>query len=127
MRAERDLGAFNGGGEPPQPSRRGPVSRANNGTCWRGWWRMAEGSIRSCPALHRLEDEPWRSGRLLEGSLAPEWSVPELWLTLYYPPYESGPPLRVASFSDFFETYVKENTARFNHWNKGAVDVNFSG
>jgi DNA-binding transcriptional LysR family regulator len=37
----------------------------------------------------------------------PDWTPPELWLTLYYPPYQSL-PLRVAAFSDFFETFVTE-------------------
>ncbi|QEL26417.1 LysR family transcriptional regulator [Bosea sp. F3-2] len=37
--------------------------------------------------------EPWRPG--------------DLWLTLYYPPYERL-PLRVATFSDFFEIYVTQ-------------------
>lgn len=35
------------------------------------------------------------------------WHPPQLWLTLYYPPYDRL-PLRVARFSDFFETYVME-------------------
>jgi DNA-binding transcriptional LysR family regulator len=37
----------------------------------------------------------------------PDWSTPDIWLTLYYPPYDKL-PLRVATFSDFFEIYVKE-------------------
>ncbi|SEN99794.1 DNA-binding transcriptional regulator, LysR family [Pseudorhodobacter antarcticus] len=45
------------------------------------------------------------SGRLV--SVLPDWSTPEIWLTLYYPPYEQL-PLRVATFSDFFETHVNE-------------------
>lgn len=45
------------------------------------------------------------SGHMIE--VLPGWSAPEIWLTLYYPPYEQL-PLRVATFSDFFETYVKE-------------------
>ncbi|QDL94327.1 LysR family transcriptional regulator (plasmid) [Paroceanicella profunda] len=36
-----------------------------------------------------------------------DWSLPELWLTLYYPPYERL-PMRIATFSDFFETHVTE-------------------
>ncbi|WP_429818141.1 LysR family transcriptional regulator [Ensifer sp. B1-9] len=40
--------------------------------------------------------------QVLEG-----WEAPQLWLTLYYPPYERL-PLRVAKFSDFFESYVTE-------------------
>lgn len=45
------------------------------------------------------------AGRLVE--VLPDWSAPEIWLTLYYPPYERL-PLRVATFSDFFETYVRD-------------------
>ena len=44
------------------------------------------------------------------GTLAqvlPDWLPPDIWLTLYYPPYDRL-PLRVAIFSDFFEVYVKE-------------------
>lgn len=37
----------------------------------------------------------------------PEWTPPELWLTLYYPPYDRL-PARLSVFSDFFETYVTE-------------------
>ena len=47
---------------------------------------------------------------LASGALEPvlaDWSAPDIWLTLYYPPYERL-PLRVATFSDFFEVYVKE-------------------
>lgn len=36
-----------------------------------------------------------------------DWSVPALWLTLFYPPYEVLPPL-VATFTDFFEAYLRE-------------------
>lgn len=45
------------------------------------------------------------AGRLTE--VLSGWSTPQIWLTLYYPPYEHL-PLRVATFSDFFETYVTE-------------------
>ncbi|MDS9469513.1 LysR family transcriptional regulator [Paracoccus sp. MBLB3053] len=38
----------------------------------------------------------------------PDWHPSELWLTLYYPPYERL-PLRVATFSDFFESHVRES------------------
>ena len=47
---------------------------------------------------------------LCSGALVPiltDWSAPDIWLTLYYPPYERL-PLRVATFSEFFEVYVKE-------------------
>lgn len=36
-----------------------------------------------------------------------DWSVAPLWLTLYYPPYETLPPL-VATFTDFFEAHLRE-------------------
>jgi len=44
--------------------------------------------------------EHLRAGRLVP--VLPEWSPPEFWLTLYYPPYQKLPP-RIAAFSDFFE------------------------
>lgn len=37
----------------------------------------------------------------------PDWEVSPLWLTLFYPPYEQFPPL-VATFTDFFEAYMRE-------------------
>ncbi|QIE45717.1 LysR family transcriptional regulator [Pseudohalocynthiibacter aestuariivivens] len=48
------------------------------------------------------------TGQLIE--ILPDWMVSEIWLTLYYPPYDRL-PLRVAAFSDFFETHVKETCA----------------
>lgn len=41
-----------------------------------------------------------RSGRLVH--VLRGWSPPDLWLTLYYPPYQALPP-RIATFSKFFE------------------------
>jgi DNA-binding transcriptional LysR family regulator len=41
-----------------------------------------------------------QSGRLVQ--VLKGWTPPELWLTLYYPPYQTLPP-RIASFSKFFE------------------------
>lgn len=52
-----------------------------------------------------VEDE-LRAGTLVE--VLPGWTTPEIWLTLYYPPYEQL-PLRVATFSDFFEAFIKES------------------
>ncbi len=40
-------------------------------------------------------------------AVLPDWTVAEIWLTLFYPPYEQL-PLRVATFSDFFETHINE-------------------
>ncbi|MEM6578375.1 MAG: LysR substrate-binding domain-containing protein [Pseudomonadota bacterium] len=39
--------------------------------------------------------------------ILPDWDVSNLWLTLYYPPYEQLPPL-VATFTDFFESYMRD-------------------
>lgn len=44
------------------------------------------------------------------GALIPvleDWTLPSLWLTLYYPPYEAFPPL-VATFTEFFEAFIAE-------------------
>lgn len=53
-----------------------------------------------------IVEEELRAGKLVE--VLPGWNTPEIWLTLYYPPYEQL-PLRVATFSDFFEAFVKES------------------
>ena len=52
-----------------------------------------------------IVEDDLRSGRLTE--VLPDWKTPEIWLTLYYPPYAQL-PLRVATFSDFFEHYVND-------------------
>ncbi|NTJ43642.1 LysR family transcriptional regulator [Agrobacterium larrymoorei] len=44
-----------------------------------------------------------RTGRLVH--VFKGWAPPELWLTLYYPPYQALPP-RIATFSKFFEEQV---------------------
>lgn len=48
--------------------------------------------------------EHLRTGRLVH--ILPQWSPPQLWLTLYYPPFQKLPP-RIATFSDFFEREIK--------------------
>ncbi len=47
-----------------------------------------------------------QSGEVVE--VLPEWSLPSLWLTLFYPPYSELPPL-VGVFSDYFETYIADH------------------
>ncbi len=47
--------------------------------------------------------ELMRQGRLVQ--ILPEWQPPELWLTLFYPPYHALPP-RIATFSTFFENQI---------------------
>ena len=39
--------------------------------------------------------------------LLPDWDLPSLWLTLFYPPYDTLPPL-VATFAEFFEDYMTD-------------------
>ena len=36
-----------------------------------------------------------------------DWTLRPLWLSLFYPPYEALPPL-VATFTDFFEAYLRD-------------------
>ncbi|HEY0212131.1 MAG TPA: LysR family transcriptional regulator [Paenirhodobacter sp.] len=48
--------------------------------------------------------EDLRRGRLVQ--VLHRWTPPQLWLTLYYPPFQTLPP-RIAAFSDFFEHEVK--------------------
>ena len=53
------------------------------------------------PKFHVAEH--LHSGRLVH--VLRGWSPPDLWLTLYYPPYQTLPP-RIAAFSRFFEQQV---------------------
>lgn len=53
------------------------------------------------PKFHVAEH--LRTGRLVH--VLREWSPSDLWLTLYYPPYQALPP-RIASFSKFFEQQI---------------------
>jgi DNA-binding transcriptional LysR family regulator len=52
-----------------------------------------------------------RSGRLVH--VFKGWSPPDLWLTLFYPPYQALPP-RIASFSKFFEEQVAAQMEMLN-------------
>ncbi|MAZ21053.1 LysR family transcriptional regulator [Roseovarius sp.] len=36
-----------------------------------------------------------------------DWTIPPLWLAIYYPPYDALPPL-VATFTDFFEAFLRD-------------------
>ncbi|QBF29965.1 LysR family transcriptional regulator [Thalassococcus sp. S3] len=65
--------------------------------------------VRSGNGLALLPDFIFAPG-LQEGTvecLLEGWQVLPLWLTLFYPPYEQLPPL-VATFSDFFEAYMRD-------------------
>ena len=74
---------------------------ANNGDLLAGLALNGEG-IALLPRFIIARD--LEAGRLVQ--VLPEWALPEIWLTLYYPPYNQL-PLRVATFSDFFEQHVK--------------------
>jgi DNA-binding transcriptional LysR family regulator len=52
-----------------------------------------------------IVEDDLNEGRMVQ--VLADWELPEIWLTLYYPPYDRL-PLRVATFSDFFEIYAKE-------------------
>ncbi|WP_457662270.1 LysR substrate-binding domain-containing protein [Sinorhizobium medicae] len=58
------------------------------------------------PGFHVAEH--LRTGRLVH--ILREWSPQDLWLTLYYPPYQALPP-RIASFSKFFERQLPAHMA----------------
>ncbi len=65
----------------------------------------AQGNGKGIALLPRfIVDEEIAAGRLVE--VLSDWTAPQIWLTLYYPPYERL-PLRVATFSDFFEAWVR--------------------
>ncbi|MDH4441543.1 MAG: LysR family transcriptional regulator [Rhizobium sp.] len=53
------------------------------------------------PGFHIAEH--LRTGRLVH--VLRNWAPPDLWLTLYYPPYQALPP-RIAAFSKFFEQQI---------------------
>jgi DNA-binding transcriptional LysR family regulator len=62
----------------------------------------AEGAgVALLPRFHVAEH--LRGRRLVH--VLPRWSPPDLWLTLYYPPYQALPP-RIAAFSKYFEQHV---------------------
>lgn len=62
----------------------------------------AEGAgVAMLPKFHVAEH--LTSGRLVH--VLKGWAPPDLWLTLYYPPYQALPP-RIATFSKFFEQQI---------------------
>jgi len=80
--------------------RAGATFAANSGDLLCSLARANEGIA----LLPRFIADPYlNDGTLVQ--VLPDWHPPEIWLTLYYPPYEQL-PLRVALFSDVFETHV---------------------
>jgi DNA-binding transcriptional LysR family regulator len=64
-------------------------------------WPPTGAGVAMLPKFHVAEH--LRTGRLIH--VLQNWSPPDLWLTLYYPPYQALPP-RIASFSKFFEQQI---------------------
>ncbi len=78
----------------------GRAFSANSGEVLAGMAADGRG-VAMLPKFHVAEH--LRTGRLVH--VLQNWSPPDLWLTLYYPPYQALPP-RIASFSKFFEQQV---------------------
>ncbi|MFL4471753.1 LysR family transcriptional regulator [Tateyamaria armeniaca] len=65
--------------------------------------------VKAGDGIALLPDFIFRDG-LAKGEVEevlPDWTPQPIWLTLFYPPYETLPPL-VATFSDYFEAYMRE-------------------
>jgi DNA-binding transcriptional LysR family regulator len=80
--------------------RAGRVLAGNNGELTA---KLAENGEGIALLPHFIVEEALASSHLVP--VLADWKAPELWLTLYYPPYDKL-PMRVAKFSDFFEAYV---------------------
>lgn len=83
-----------------RPVTAGTALHSNNGDLLYNLARKGTG-IAVLPAFHVAAG--LRRGEVEE--VLPDWQLPPLWLSLYYPPYEALPPL-VATFTDFFEAYL---------------------
>jgi DNA-binding transcriptional LysR family regulator len=88
-------------GDEARSLRAGSGLKANNGDflC-----RLAEEGGGICLLPDFIVRDGLQSGRLVR--VLPNWHASSLWLTLYYPPYARLPPL-VATFSDFFEDFMR--------------------
>lgn len=81
--------------------RAGAVLAANNAAFMRGLARQGEGIV----LLPRfVVEDDLRAGTLRQ--VLPDWSPPELWLTLYYPPLDRI-PARLKLFSGYFERQMQ--------------------
>lgn len=59
-----------------------------------------------------ITDPGLRSGGIVQ--ILPDWTLPTLWLTLFYPPYEKLPPL-VGTFAQYFEEFILAHPDLY-HW-----------
>lgn len=81
--------------------RAGSIVAGNNATLLAGLARNGQGIV-LLPRFILADD-------LARGSLVqilPDWAAPDLWLTLYYPPYDRL-PARLSQFSDFVANHVE--------------------
>ena len=86
----------------------GRAFSANNGEILADM--AADGAgVAMLPGFH--VSEHLRTGRLVH--VLRGWAPADLWLTLYYPPYQALPP-RIASFSKFFEEQVAAHMLRLD-------------
>ncbi|MBA4492585.1 LysR family transcriptional regulator [Paracoccus sp. S1E-3] len=80
----------------------GTAIRTNNGDLL---YALAREGVGIVVLPEFLVAEGLRQGEVVP--VLPDWSLPQLWLSLFYPPYEALPPL-VATFSDFMEAYLAD-------------------
>ncbi|MEL6806547.1 MAG: LysR family transcriptional regulator [Pseudomonadota bacterium] len=76
---------------------------SNNGDFLYAMARRGEGI---CVLPDFITGDGLQSGAIIE--VLPEWSIPSLWLTLFYPPYERLPPV-VGTFADYFEAFIDDH------------------
>ncbi len=86
----------------------GRAFSANNGEVLADMAADAAG-VAMLPGFH--VSEHLRTGRLVH--VLRGWAPADLWLTLYYPPYQALPP-RIALFSKFFEEQVAAHMLRLD-------------
>lgn len=91
-----------GQGSKKRPFTTGTTIHSNNGDLL---YQIAKngGGIVVLPEFHVVHG--LKNGDVVQ--VLEDWSLPPLWLSLFYPPYEALPPL-VATFTDFFEAYLKD-------------------
>lgn len=78
----------------------GTALRANNGDLL---YALARDGVGIVVLPEFLVADGLKQGAVVP--VLPDWSLPQLSLSLFYPPYETLPPL-VATFSDFLEAYL---------------------
>lgn len=82
--------------------RAGRVMAGNNAALLAGLARNGQGIV-MLPRFMLAED--LAAGKLVQ--VLPDWAPPDLWLTLYYPPYDRL-PARLGRFSDFVDRHVSQ-------------------